>query len=722
MNIKQDRTGVRTAQDLERKYKLSMEKEAKETKGQLFKLERTLEDFVNSTISSLKEIKEGAVTTWYYNGEPLESTEPTKNWSPEEKEIHIGDLYYDKDTGYSYIYEKVNDIYIWSLIQDKDIQNALAIAGAAKDTADNKRRVFLDTPIPPYENGDLWLNNKKIYVCQISKEEQQIYEDGDFIIATDYTDDTYAKKVGDELTVVKGTVTKIKESNDKIEQQVEETIRILNAKNTIQGNPIDIEDAGEYSSYDFKIEGECYQKTTNGYQLLDFSKLTSPAETNFSFFNDELTVNSSVAYSFCQIDITNLIKSNANKSIYFNFDNISGNRYGVPVQISIVKDGIRSYHSLVTSNLERRAYTIPSDTSNITSVFIQFESNNTSAVQNSNMVIVKPILSFMENPTYESYSGEESSPNPNYQQEIETVKGITNLLNVEEWCERKYSYGLPISLSTDVVINYSTNNSVGFTINKNDYLQVISNPIQLLPKTQYTLSYERDNSNSVLSRYYIYNYNEGVYTINNWESDGNKGLNYTFITDDNGQVVIGFGVGNNAQGTFCNVSNIMIEKGEQSHSYVSYGTYLPIKINGKNLFDLESANVTSYYGTAPSKTEKSIKGGWGYFVYPKNNFKAGTYILSFKVKNADNPNTALLNIRSKENKVIAFVNCHATNQITFTLNENDVLYRLHVDHGAQATTTEIYDIQIEQGTEPTEYESYKEKETLIDMNIYDENK
>ena len=98
----------------------------------------------------------------------------------------------------------------------------MALANSAKDTADNKRRVFLAPPLPPYDNGDLWFDNGEIYICQISKTEGD-YEEGDFIIATKYTDDTLATQIGNELTVVSGTVTTIKESQDEFRIELETT-------------------------------------------------------------------------------------------------------------------------------------------------------------------------------------------------------------------------------------------------------------------------------------------------------------------------------------------------------------------------------------------------------------------------------------------------------------------------------------------------------------------
>ena len=168
------------------------------------------------------------ITTWYYSGEPTLANAPANTWLEADYIKHTGDLYYDKETGYTYTFQATEGVYGWVHIVDSDIADALSVANAAQDTADNKRRIFLDTPEPPYDNGDLWLNNEEIYVCQIGKPEGELYADGDFIVGVKYTDDTLASEVANELTVVKGQVTTILEDNNEIKITFTETTNLVN--------------------------------------------------------------------------------------------------------------------------------------------------------------------------------------------------------------------------------------------------------------------------------------------------------------------------------------------------------------------------------------------------------------------------------------------------------------------------------------------------------------
>ena len=190
-----------------------------------------LNNFVNviypKDLENLTNQIDSKITTWYYSGVPTLENEPVIGWLKSDYIKHTGDLYYDKETGYVYTFQLTNDVYVWEQVKDKDTVEALAKANAASDTADSKRRVFLAPPLPPYDNGDLWLSDGEIYVCQISKAAEEVYAEGDFIIATKYTDDTLASQVGNELKVVRGTVTTILESQDEFRISLDTTTKLV---------------------------------------------------------------------------------------------------------------------------------------------------------------------------------------------------------------------------------------------------------------------------------------------------------------------------------------------------------------------------------------------------------------------------------------------------------------------------------------------------------------
>ena len=232
---KRDINKLRTPEDLERKYNLNDILTLKENyelqKNGLNKVENELNGFVIATGKNLKELQDqvdGNITTWFYSGVPTDSNEPAKNWTTDnEKNNHLGDLYYDKDTGYAYRYSLDNDVYSWIKITDNDVTQALAIANSAKDTADSKRRVFVVEPTTPYDCGDLWIKDEELYRCQTTKSKDETFEENDWIIATKYTDDTKANQVGENLTILSGTVTEIKKNVDKLDTTMTNTTKLV---------------------------------------------------------------------------------------------------------------------------------------------------------------------------------------------------------------------------------------------------------------------------------------------------------------------------------------------------------------------------------------------------------------------------------------------------------------------------------------------------------------
>lgn len=234
MSIKNDIPQVRTPQDLERKYDLSSIKNIKETAENTSKeLKNTQKELLNFTKKVIGDLNgfqnqlDGKIETYYGYEEPSLNNEPANTWNESIYADHVNDLYYDKETGYAYRFNMKDGIYYWEKLSDESLAQALAIANAAKDTADGKKRVFTSNPTPPYDNGDLWLKDGEILVCQISKDNEGEFEQSDFINATDYETSTSAKKTKNEinakLEIISGKVTTV-ESNTYKKTEIEQIL------------------------------------------------------------------------------------------------------------------------------------------------------------------------------------------------------------------------------------------------------------------------------------------------------------------------------------------------------------------------------------------------------------------------------------------------------------------------------------------------------------------
>lgn len=86
---------------------------------------------LSTYLNNLQDQIDGTVQTWYASGVPTLNNYPASSWpTVEDKNNHIGDLYYDKDTGkaYRFMYDGDNEVYVWAQIADEDIAAALALA------------------------------------------------------------------------------------------------------------------------------------------------------------------------------------------------------------------------------------------------------------------------------------------------------------------------------------------------------------------------------------------------------------------------------------------------------------------------------------------------------------------------------------------------------------------------------------------------------------------
>lgn len=156
-------------------------------------------------IAELQSQIDGQIETWFYDHEPSLQNEPAVNWTTnEQRKDHEGDLFFWKSTGYSYRFLQDGAVWKWQIVQDTDISKALAAAEKAQDTADHKRRVFVVTPQPPYDIGDLWVqgDDGDIMRCCVARSESASFSASDWEKASKYTDDTRANEVKAELDVL----------------------------------------------------------------------------------------------------------------------------------------------------------------------------------------------------------------------------------------------------------------------------------------------------------------------------------------------------------------------------------------------------------------------------------------------------------------------------------------------------------------------------------------
>ena len=164
-----------------------------------------LQDFLESMqgrISSVMQQSDRNITFYFGDAVPSLTNEPANEWTDDEtKEMHEHDVYYNRSYvetggGRSYSFEKSQDgSFAWKEITDADVLKSLEAAQRAQDTADGKRRVFVQAiPVPPYDAGDQWTNatfgdkyRNDLLVCIQPKKKGEEFSIEDWQSAQHYT-------------------------------------------------------------------------------------------------------------------------------------------------------------------------------------------------------------------------------------------------------------------------------------------------------------------------------------------------------------------------------------------------------------------------------------------------------------------------------------------------------------------------------------------------------
>jgi phage minor structural protein len=189
-----------------------------------------LTNFVDATtyIQKINELQgqiDNQIETYFYDYDPTLSNDPTNSWTTDDEKLkHIGDLFFNKQTGYSYRFALDNGIYKWILVRDEGIAKAMADAANAQDTADSKRRVFVSQPTTPYDAGDLWDNDGAVYRSTVAKTSAATFSAVDWVKIGDVTSQNTAadtsKVGGTSATIVRDNANAGKSARDKIDTDV----------------------------------------------------------------------------------------------------------------------------------------------------------------------------------------------------------------------------------------------------------------------------------------------------------------------------------------------------------------------------------------------------------------------------------------------------------------------------------------------------------------------
>lgn len=122
-------------------------------------------DSINSAMNKMQAEIDGAIETWYLPGDPT-AADFKNPWKEEEgdssevREKHIGDLYFDTNTGKSYRYFKDGSTYKWQIISDQALSQAIADISNLRTDVDNKVKIFYGNKKPSNPSvDDMWIKD-----------------------------------------------------------------------------------------------------------------------------------------------------------------------------------------------------------------------------------------------------------------------------------------------------------------------------------------------------------------------------------------------------------------------------------------------------------------------------------------------------------------------------------------------------------------------------------
>ena len=204
------------------KFEIRVENPAKRGKYIL------LQDFLESMqgrINAVQQQSDKQLVIWFGDVVPTLTSEPANEWADDTtKELHEHDIYYNRSYvetggGRAYSFERNPDgSFSWHEITDADVLKSLEAAQRAQDTADGKRRMFVqELPVPPYDKGDQWSNatyeNKyrnDLLVCVRPKATGEPFDIEDWQSAQEFTSNKFKAEMKTTADNITATVTNLK--------------------------------------------------------------------------------------------------------------------------------------------------------------------------------------------------------------------------------------------------------------------------------------------------------------------------------------------------------------------------------------------------------------------------------------------------------------------------------------------------------------------------------
>lgn len=495
-----------------------------------------------------------------------------------------------------------------------------------------------------------------------------------------------------EATFKKWATTNINNINGEIDIQagkIDNVEKEINPTQDATGTSFYLEDSTNAELVNFEMEGKTTQATRSGKNILPSLNTTRTINgITFTKNNDNsITINgtSTAATSY---------NINFNPNYYINLEN--GKTYTIstgitlPQGISVTTRQVNPNVNLfsIGYNSKEVHYTATNNYTAFTFIYIL------SGYTFNNLTLYLQIEENNQATFYEQYG---MSPSPDYPSELVSV-GYQNLFDKDS-----------VTLNTTLNASGQPASNTG---------NVLSDFIKVTPNTSYYLSSVRGGT--YVRSCGLYDINKNFIQISGITGGENVSGN---ITTTNNTYYIRVVSGTNYY------DNCQVVRGTQAHSYIPYGKYgIEVKTQGKNLLLNTIKNATTYYGITFTPNYNSN----GLLEYINVNGTAtDNTSLGVNSKLYINKNTSytlsgcpsggtvstyrfVCYLYDKDNKYLSGVSDLGNGATISNANVEYANISIYIASGTTCNNLKFYPM-LEQGTQATEYEPYKENTQLYQL-------
>ncbi len=456
-------------------------------------------------------------------------------------------------------------------------------------------------------------------------------------------------------------------------QEAYDKVEVYNPVLESTGNgQLQLQDSAGEDLLEFTVDGKSVQETsTEGTNKFDDSVIKGT------------TLPTSAGTMATQIPIKNKLKDNTNYYVHLFINGTvwKGNR----ISFSFYDSNNNKLSEIATS-------TQILNLSNLsTATYMKLYINASGVSEYGGQSITGLVISESADTSYSEFIP--NSPSPEYPSEIKSISGVENLFDKD-------------NVISGIFYNVSNGSIINATMwTQSDFIEVKSNE-------DYTLS---SSYLDIYSSFEITQFDSS----NNWIKSIQLTLNGAFkITTESNTKYMKVGFRNDR-----GIEHIQLELGSIANDYVPYGSnYLIEKVVGKNKFDKDNANILSGY--LYQTQDKILAGGNNKIIYIPCK-KNTTYTITKGLQTTTSANRFKIattnEIPAIGVKVYNFVNGGSdgttTTELTITTDENSkyIVAFIYAQDGAMTLEELLSTIQIEEGSQATEYEEYKEVISLIDL-------